>query len=53
MHIFLLVVLSHKQLYFNLYRQIKHMYYEIFDVTVDSEAYVDVACFCSKWLITS
>jgi len=29
------------------------MYYEIFDVTVDNEAYVDVACFYSKWLITS
>jgi len=29
------------------------MYYEIFDITVDNEAYVDVACFCSKWLVTS
>jgi len=28
------------------------MYYEIFDVMVDNEAYVDVACFCLKWLIS-
>jgi hypothetical protein len=50
---FLLVVLSHIWLYLNLCRKVKHMHYEIFDVTVDNQAYVDVARFCSKWVITS